>query len=62
MKKIKTLEHLEKETRRLKTNPRLALVAADDESAIKSVIRASRRNIVDPVLIGNSKNSVRIII
>ena len=60
VKKIKTLEQLEKETKKLKINPRLALVAADDESAIKSVIEAAKGNIVDPVLIGNGKNIKRL--
>lgn len=60
MKKIKTLDHLEEETKKIKVNPRLALVAADDESAIKSVIEAAKGNIVDPVFIGNEKNIKKI--
>ncbi len=54
MEKIRSLDHLVEVTKRLVVNPRLALVAADDESSIKSVLDAAKKNIIDPVLIGNT--------
>lgn len=53
MERIRSLDHLVESTEKLKTNPRLALTAAHDETSIKSVLDAAKANMVDPVFIGD---------
>jgi len=60
MKIINTIEHLSRETEKQHIKSRLALVASEDVAAIKSVIKASKRNIIEPVFIGDKKKIMKL--